>query len=218
MQTVLVTAFKRVEARMRATSFGVPLAQELCGLILVLEHADPLPAALPPPIPLRPRTPRRPRHLKALPSPPALVRRVSAPPDPVGEKLSGGNGARALLVEILRRAAYDWVLYRDSTRLEHQQLAADAHFWLFEEKDDHPSWDTRIDEGKQLTAFHSICEELDLDPDVVRDAVRNLTFKRVVASGRPPTRTKHRGDGSSAEVALRLPLAMFAGAFEEAAC
>ena len=201
---MLLATFKRVEAQLRAVPVAVPFAQEITDLIFVLERGKP------------PRTIHRVRvvHRKVAPQP--IPQRIQVEPDPVGEKLAAGSGARALLLEILRRAAYDWVLYRDSTRLEHKVLAEDAYTWLFQEDEDHPHWRARCNEGKHLTAFVAICEEIDLDPDVVRRAVKGLTLNRVVASGRPPTRTKQRGDSSEEETSLCLPLALVESSFEDA--
>lgn len=204
MRGVILATLKRVEAQLRAVPTVAPLAEELCDLILVFEGRK------------LPRIIRRPRPARvAPPAPPPQPVRVLAPPDPVGEKLSAGQGARALLLEILRRAIYDWVLYRQSTRLEHKLLAEEAFTWLFLEDEEHEHWDVRVDEGKQLTSFLAICEELDLDPEDVRAAARAITPNRVVASGRPPTRAKQRVDSGDAEVALRLPFAVVETSFDE---
>lgn len=204
MSGVLLATLKRVEAQLRVVPSVLPIAQEVCDLILVFEGRK---------IPRVVKRPRLPRAPKAPPPPPP--QRVASPPDYIGEMLAAGQGARALLLEILRRAAYDWVLYRSSTRIEHKQLAEDAFTWLFQEDEEHQHWDIRDDEGKQLTSFLSICEELDLDADVVRRAVRNLTLNRVVASGRPPTKTKQRMDGAEAESTLCLPFSVVEQSFED---
>jgi len=94
-------------------------------------------------------------------------------------------GCKTLLLEVVRRAAYDWVLYRTSRRLQHLRLAEDAHTWLFEEKPGHPNWVERARVGKHITSFISICSELDLDAETVRKYVRKLTVKNVMSVGRP---------------------------------
>jgi hypothetical protein len=99
---------------------------------------------------------------------------------------------RALLLEILRRAAHDWVLYRMSTRLKNKQLAEDAYTWLFEEKKDHPYGIERLNSGQHLTSFLSICELLDLDPKTVRTRVREMTVRDVMCAGRPAERRRKR--------------------------
>lgn len=95
------------------------------------------------------------------------------------------NGCKSLLLEIIRRAAYDWVLYRSSRRLLQHKLAEQAFTWLFKETDSHPDARERNDSGKQITSFEAICSALDLDPDAVRTHVRRLTPKNVMSVGRP---------------------------------
>lgn len=96
------------------------------------------------------------------------------------------NGCKGLLLEIIRRAAYDWVLYRTSRRLLNKRLADHAYRWLFQENDKHPDWAERQESGKYITSFESICFELDLDPEMVRGHIRRLTPKNVMSVGRPP--------------------------------
>lgn len=96
------------------------------------------------------------------------------------------KGCKALLLEVIRRAAYDWVLYRSSTRIFHLKLAEQAFCWLFKEDEDHPDWQERAETGKHITAFQAICSALDLDVRAVREHVRKLTPKNVMSVGRPP--------------------------------
>jgi hypothetical protein len=96
------------------------------------------------------------------------------------------NGCKNLLLEIIRRAAYDWVLYRTSTRIIHRKLAEQAYTWLFKEEEGTSEWRERTDSGKQITGFMSICLSLDLDPGEVRTHVKRLTLKNVMSTGRPP--------------------------------
>ena len=95
---------------------------------------------------------------------------------------------RALLLEILRRAAYDWVLYRTSSKLQDKQLADDAYYWLFVETKESSTWENRKEEGKVMTAFLTICDILDLDPEKVRAHIRQLTVRHVMSVGRPAER------------------------------
>jgi len=203
MSGVLLATLRRVEAQLRAVPSVLPIAQEMCELILVFEGKK---------LPRMIKRPRSPRAIK-IPSPPP--QRVYSPPDHIGETMAAGSGARALLLEILRRAAYDWVLYRSSTRLEHKYLAEDAYTWIFQEDEEHQNWAIRNGDGKQLTAFVTICEELDLDAEVVRRAIKALTLNRVVASGRPPTKTKQRADGAESESSLCLPFSVVEHSFED---
>ena len=101
-----------------------------------------------------------------------------------------GRQPRVLLVEIVRRAAYDWVLYRSSTRLRDATIARDAYVWLFEEKPGHRDWLERSQAGWQHFAFLTICEMLDLDADLLRARIKTMSVKDVLSAGRPPVRRK----------------------------
>lgn len=114
-------------------------------------------------------------------------------------------GCRALLLEVIRRAGYDWVLYRGSRRLKTKQIAEDAYHWLFEEKPGDASWAQRKEEGKELTSFLAICEALDLDPEYVRDTIRKLTVKDVLSVGRPATHRKIEVNTEEDEACLPSP-------------
>lgn len=94
-------------------------------------------------------------------------------------------GSKTLLLEVVRRAAYDWVLYRTSRRFLNKKLAEDAYVWLFVESPGHANWIEREKQGKSITSFLSICSELDLDVEQVRMYVRRLTVKNVMSVGRP---------------------------------
>lgn len=96
------------------------------------------------------------------------------------------NGCKSLLLEVIRRAAYDWVLYRTSTRLPQKKLAEQAYHWLFQEDPEDIEWHERVESGKIVTAFTSICSALDLPPETVRAHVKKLTPKNVMSVGRPP--------------------------------
>lgn len=151
----------------------------------------------PPPKPAaRPAAePIRRKHLTLVQPPPAVVEepveaRKPIPPDPMGEKMREAEGARALLLEIVRRAAYDWVLYRGSTRLDQKALAEDAYMWLFVEDEEHPHWKVREEDEKEITGFVAICDALDLDVERVRSYIRKLTPNRVMSSGRPPENSR----------------------------
>jgi hypothetical protein len=96
--------------------------------------------------------------------------------------LREAEGAKELLIEIIRRAAQDWVLYRTSNKPEQRQLADESYTWLFEEDEDHPNYKVRIAEHKELTAFVNICEVLDMSPTRVRGYICRLTPERVRAS------------------------------------
>jgi hypothetical protein len=92
-----------------------------------------------------------------------------------------------LLLEVMRRAAHDWVLYRASSRLLQRQIAEEAYNWIFKEDPGGRAWVERAYNKKELTSFVSICEVLSLDPDVVRTYIKGLTIKEILSTGRPPT-------------------------------
>lgn len=96
-------------------------------------------------------------------------------------------GCKMLLLEILRRAAHDWVLYRSSTRLLQKQIAEEAYHWLFVEEPGTRAWVDRAMDKKELTSLFGICEVLSLEPEVVRHYVKGLTIKEILSTGRPPT-------------------------------
>lgn len=110
---------------------------------------------------------------------------VGKTPEEEHRRVQEVNGCKTLLFEVVRRAAHDWVLYRSSRRQSQRRLAMHAYRWLFQEDTDHPDWVRRAQDDKQITSFLSICLVLDLDPDKVRQSIRQLT-PRSVLSGRPP--------------------------------
>jgi hypothetical protein len=165
---------------------------------------------LPKPVRRRPRA-ARPRPLPAQTVP--LQRPyddVVLPTDPgqLGQEISG---CKTLLLEIIRRAAYDWVLYRSSRKMAHKVLADSAYTWIFVEDCDHPDWRERSAEGKALTSFDSICMHLDLQPEVVRSYIQKLQPKNVMSIGRPAE--YRRADGGAPEA---MSLAVSAHAVEDA--
>lgn len=105
-------------------------------------------------------------------------------PDPQ-EPEYDARSCRALLLEIVRRAAYDWVLYRDSTKLAYRELANDAYQWIFVETPRTSSWRYRREERREFTGFLSICDALEIDPTVMRNRLKELTVKDVLSVGRP---------------------------------
>jgi len=111
-------------------------------------------------------------------------------PDEPEVMICEAESSRALLLEIIRRASHDWVLYRTSSRLEQLELANDAYTWLFEEKPGHPWWVMREQEGRGFTSFLNVCELLDVDPDYVRERVCELTPRAIKMAGRPAERRK----------------------------
>jgi len=109
------------------------------------------------------------------------------------------NRCKALLLEILRRAAHDWVLYRTHRKMGNRELAEDAYTWLFEEDEEHPRWRQRVANETTFTSFLSICECLDLDPGQVRDRVKQMDVRSIIASGRPAETRRVRKDAPTVE-------------------
>ena len=78
---------------------------------------------------------------------------------------------RFFFYKLIYRAAYDWLLYRESEDLEKRQLAAEAYCWLFL--------------GPEGPApgpgfyFIEVCEMLGLDPDLHRARLRELNVRQV---------------------------------------
>lgn len=104
------------------------------------------------------------------------------------------SNCRALLLEIIRRAAFDWVLYRGSSKLPNRLLAESAYQWLFVEEPESAAWRLRESSGKGLTSFIAICGQLDIDPERVRATVRLMTQRDIMGAGRPAERRKGKGD------------------------
>jgi hypothetical protein len=149
------------------------------------------------------------------------IKLLSAPESPEKEKEApspqpGEEGAwepdsqqnvsrcKALLLEILRRAAHDWVLYRQHSTMWKRELAQDAFTWLFEEDEGHPYYRERRrvtltnNDGEEVvgprifTSFLAVCETLDLDPDTVRERVKKMDARSIISSGRPPQTRRAR--------------------------
>lgn len=114
------------------------------------------------------------------------------PYSPDSDPLLEAGSCRALLLEIVRRASYDWVLYRTSSKLVKRQLAEDAYRWLFVEEPDSLLWQQRQQADKELTGFVAICEAVGVDPDRVRARIRLLTERDIMGAGRPAEKRKHK--------------------------
>lgn len=163
--------------RAQKSAPGIPLQESVRVLCQALKHLQAY---------LAPKPPRAPRK-----APPLLLEALPPIPDPSPMRVDHPlavqeiNGCKALLLEVVRRAAYDWVLYRTSRRLQYKKLAEDAFLWLFSESPGDVRWTERAMSQKSITSFVAICEALDLDPDAVRVQIRKLTIKNVMSVGRP---------------------------------
>jgi hypothetical protein len=181
--STLLRVLRRIERRLEEASL-VPYALEVSDLILRAEGV-----CIEPPLPeedvLR------------------LCRELEE--DTAAQRSQDAVGAQALLIEIVKRAAFDWVLYRGSSRLEQKKIAEDAYTWLFTEEEDHPHWAVRVAEGKVVTSFLSICDVFDISPDVLRRKIRTLDPQRVLISGRPPNAGKEDAHGKEMYSHVEIP-------------
>lgn len=73
-----------------------------------------------------------------------------------------GHPEKLLLAAIIRRAAYDIALYKNSPRLTQRRMWIGALKWMFEDEDTH------------FTSFISICTILDQDPGWIRAQTMKL--------------------------------------------
>jgi len=73
---------------------------------------------------------------------------------------------RVLWVKVIQRAAFDYVLWKDSKKLGLRRYAQCAERWFFSE-------------SSLVNSFVSICGVLGLDPDYIRNLVRHLTKEQV---------------------------------------
>jgi hypothetical protein len=137
---------------------------------------------------LVPREPPAPPPPAAAPQPTGEAVPSAWDPEPHDVVLEASK-CRALLLEVIRRAAHDWVLYR-STRRPERAFALDAYVWLFEEEPGHPNWELRKREGEPMLAFLTICDLLDLEPETVRARVRGMTIRDIMTAGRPAERRR----------------------------
>ena len=101
---------------------------------------------------------------------------------------------KALLLEIVKRAIHDWVLYRTHSELIKATFAKEAYTWLFEEDEDHPDFKTRKKLGDTITSFVVICEVTDLRPEELRRHIRTLKVSDVMGTGRPAERRRRPPD------------------------
>lgn len=97
----------------------------------------------------------------------ALVIPVSlqreAAPTPVDDRYAG---VRALWIKVIIRAVFDWVAYRDSSRIFQRKLADSAHSWLYR-----PS--------ELFNSFENVCHMLDIDPNRVREWASTMSKDQV---------------------------------------
>lgn len=76
------------------------------------------------------------------------------------------SGVRALWVKVIIRAAYEWVSWRDSFKLQERKVAESAYVWLFE-----PS--------TLFNGLENVCFFLGILPDQVRYWARSLSKDQI---------------------------------------
>jgi hypothetical protein len=67
-----------------------------------------------------------------------------------------------LWAAVIRRAAVDWVLYREHPNPKLVKLGLDADTWVFSFEND------------SINSFESVCSILDIKASVIRDKITNL--------------------------------------------
>lgn len=137
---------------------------------------------------------------------------------PTAEEHIEASRCRAFLLEIVRRAAHDWILYRTHDRLQLRRIAEDAYIWLFEESPSHPWTRIRNANGTNLTSFLTICDLLELDPKFVRERIRSMTVKQIMTAGRPSERRRHLVDESCVEHSTEVDLVGLESSIDCSSC
>lgn len=92
---------------------------------------------------------------------------------------------RVLLLNVIRRAQHDYVLYKNSSNPSEKRIAHEAYVWLFKEDYGHPNYLIRKRSGTTITAFLDICHVMSLDPEYIRECTRALTPRHIKTAGRP---------------------------------
>ena len=108
--------------------------------------------------------------------------------------LHDNSKCRALLLDVIRRAIHDWVLYRNHRSLLKREVAQHAKTWLFEEEPGHPWWEERQGSDLEPMSLLAICETLDLRVELVRTAAKQTTVQQVMTCGRPPEKRRRTMD------------------------
>lgn len=76
-------------------------------------------------------------------------------------------GYRAMWLKVIIRAVFDWVQWRDSSKLVQLKYAESAQVWLFSESD-------------LFNGFENICHNLiGVDPERIRRWARSLTKDQI---------------------------------------
>ncbi len=70
---------------------------------------------------------------------------------------------KRLWAAVVRRAAVDWVLYKEHSDTRLRKIGSDAGNWIFGSTDD-----------RNYFAFETVCNSLELCPSVVRRKIKSL--------------------------------------------
>jgi len=82
-----------------------------------------------------------------------------------------GHSEKLLLAALIRRAAYDVILFRGKRELKYRSIWEDAHNWLFKERGKSVE--------REFCSFENICFLLDQDPEEIRRKTLRLTKQDV---------------------------------------
>lgn len=99
------------------------------------------------------------------------------------KKLPEHEAIRLLWIKVILRAAYDWVLYRDSKNNIYKKIANDAYRWLFEPAAEKTlirfNENILIVDSSGFNSLEKLCDVLDIDIDTVRSFAGNLTRNEI---------------------------------------
>lgn len=91
------------------------------------------------------------------------------------------SGFRKLWSRVIQRAIYDWVAWRDSSKLEKKKTAELAEIWLFKP-------------NILFNGFENVCRILDIDPTEVRERARKFTKEEVLKAEHIDRTGRERSD------------------------
>jgi hypothetical protein len=69
-----------------------------------------------------------------------------------------------LWAAVMRRAAVDWVLYRDHDNIKLRRIGTDADAWIFSGEN-----------SLEIGSFESVCSILNIPSDVIQGKITNMT-------------------------------------------
>ena len=101
-------------------------------------------------------------------------------------------GIRVLWLKVIQRAIYDWITYRDSTKLLQKKVAEGAREWLFEP-------------NEMFNSFSNICHYLNISLESVRSRARKMTKADVAKIEYLERVTSDREDPVEVQEELEVP-------------